>query len=153
MPTLRSNCSNNYGPRQHQEKFIPTIIRTAITDQPVPIYGQGKNIRDWLYVEDHCRAIETIFLHGETGQSYNIGGDQELDNLTLARTICTLLDTIHPRKSGRYEDLLTFVTDRPGHDLRYAIDHTKLTKELGWEPQESLATGLQKTVEWYLLHV
>lgn len=150
LPTLRSNCSNNYGPKQHQEKFIPTIIRTATANQSIPIYGTGTNVRDWLYVKDHCRAIETIFMNGQTGECYNIGGDQELDNLTLARTICSLLDELLPRSNGTYQDLLTFVADRPGHDLRYAIDHTKLTSTLNWRPKENLHSGLKKTVMWYL---
>ena len=150
LPALRSNCSNNYGPKQHSEKFIPTIIRTATANQSIPIYGTGTNVRDWLYVEDHCRAIETIFINGQMGECYNVGGDQEMDNLTLAHTICSLLDELLPRGNGTYQDLLTFVADRPGHDLRYAIDHTKLTSALNWRPEENLNSGLKKTVAWYL---
>ncbi len=150
LPTLRSNCSNNYGPKQHQEKFIPTIIRTATANQPIPIYGNGKNVRDWLYVEDHCRAIETIFMQAPVGEYYNIGGNQELDNITLARSICALLDEMKPRAEGKYEDLMKFVSDRPGHDFRYAIDPTKLARQLRWQPQEDLKSGMRKTVQWYL---
>lgn len=150
LPVLRSHCSNNYGPRQHREKLIPTIIRNALTGQPIPIYGQGTNIRDWLYVEDHCRAIELIFAHAKVGQVYNIGGDEELDNLTLARMICTILDELQPRQNGSYKDLITFVRDRPGHDFRYSINYKKLKQDLGWTPEENLHSGLKKTVAWYV---
>ncbi|MGL4524834.1 MAG: dTDP-glucose 4,6-dehydratase [Spirochaetia bacterium] len=150
LPVLRSNCSNNYGPKQHEEKFIPTIIRKALAQEPIPVYGQGTNRRDWLYVEDHCLAIEKIFEQATPGSTYNIGADSECDNLTLAKNICKILDRKHPCPAGSYARLITFVRDRPGHDLRYAIDHSKLTKELGWYPKVGFEEGLEATVDWYL---
>jgi dTDP-glucose 4,6-dehydratase len=154
LPTIISNCSNNYGPFQNSEKLIPTIIRKALSDQPIPIYGQGKNIRDWLYVDDHIAALLAIYGKGEVGRNYNIGGHNEISNIDLATGICAILDQRQPRSDGRrYSQLIQFVTDRPGHDYRYAIDPTKATRELGWRPQESLETGLSKTVGWYLDHL
>lgn len=148
LNTVVSNCSNNYGPHQHQEKLIPTIIRKALAHQPIPIYGDGKNVRDWLYVEDHCRALTTIFEKGNAGETYAIGANEEWNNLALAEKICGLLDQMHPWEKP-YGSLIQFVTDRPGHDYRYAIDATK-TRTLGWEPQETLETGLEKTLAFYL---
>lgn len=145
-----SNCSNNYGPKQHQEKLIPTIIRSALSGNLIPIYGDGKNIRDWLYVMDHCKAIDMIFHRGISGETYNIGGNNEHSNVEIAQKICGILDDLHPRKNGRrYDELITFVKDRPGHDRRYAIDSTKLQTALGWHAEESFDSGLIKTVEWY----
>jgi dTDP-glucose 4,6-dehydratase len=146
-----SNCSNNYGPKQHSEKLIPTIIRSALAEKPIPIYGDGKNIRDWLYVEDHCKAVDLIFHKGAAGEIYNVGGHNERNNLQIARKICEILDEKHPRKSGqKYDELISFVTDRLGHDRRYAIDAIKLETELGWKAEENFDTGIIKTVEWYL---
>lgn len=145
-----SNCSNNYGPKQHAEKLIPTIIRTALAGKPIPIYGKGTNVRDWLYVLDHCKAIDAVFHGGRSGETYNIGGGAEMNNLDVARTICSILDAKRPRSSGNYEELITFVADRPGHDLRYAIDAAKIAAELKWKPEESFSSGIEKTVAWYL---
>ncbi|MDR0677620.1 MAG: dTDP-glucose 4,6-dehydratase [Holosporaceae bacterium] len=146
-----SNCSNNYGPKQHAEKLIPTIICRAIAEELIPIYGDGKNVRDWLYVIDHCRAIDLIFHNGKIGETYNIGGRNERTNLQIAYKICDILDRKHPRKSGkRYSELITFVKDRLGHDRRYAIDATKLETELEWKAEENFDTGIIKTIEWYL---
>jgi dTDP-glucose 4,6-dehydratase len=145
-----SNCSNNYGPKQHSEKLIPTIIRKCLAWQPIPIYGNGQNIRDWLYVLDHCMAIDLIFHRGKTGETYNIGGRNERSNLQVVRAICTILDEKYPSQTGKYYDLLTFVADRPGHDLRYAIDATKLETELNWHASENFDTGIVKTVDWYV---
>lgn len=147
---VTSNCSNNYGPRQHQEKLIPTIIRTAISEKPIPIYGDGKNIRDWLYVMDHCNALDIVFHKGIAGETYNVGGRNEKTNLQIANKICEILDKKHPRKIGSYKKLISFVADRPGHDRRYAIDATKLETELGWKAEENFDTGIIKTVDWYL---
>lgn len=151
---VTSNCSNNYGPKQHSEKLIPTIIRNALTQQPIPIYGDGRNVRDWLYVLDHCRGIDLVFHQGRSGQTYNIGGRNERENLYIATLICELLDEMVPisRPGGRksYKELITFVTDRPGHDRRYAIDATKAETELGWRAEEDFESGLLKTVQWYL---
>ncbi|MDE6478583.1 MAG: dTDP-glucose 4,6-dehydratase [Alphaproteobacteria bacterium] len=151
MNVTTSNCSNNYGPRQHSEKLIPHIIDMALTDQPLPIYGRGENIRDWLYVLDHARAIDLIFHRGRAGETYNIGGRNERNNITIVKTICRILDERKPRGDGRsYADQITFVADRAGHDFRYAIDATKLEQELGWRADETFDTGIIKTVEWYL---
>lgn len=150
MNVITSNCSNNYGPKQHDEKLIPTIIRKAIAGEPIPIYGDGKNVRDWLYVLDHCKGIELAFKKGRSGETYNIGGKNERNNLQIVATICELLNTKVPRSSGKYQDLITFVKDRPGHDLRYAIDATKIETELGWKADENFETGILKTVTWYL---
>lgn len=146
-----SNCSNNYGPKQHKEKFIPTVIRTALEEKPIPIYGNGKNIRDWLYVEDHCKAIDLIFHKGKSGETYNIGGNNEHSNIDIVRLICQILDQKNPRKNGRrYDELVVFVKDRLGHDFRYAIDSTKLKNELSWYPDTKFEQGLAFTIDWYL---
>lgn len=149
LPVTTSNCSNNYGPYQHSEKLIPTIIRSCLENKTIPIYGTGENVRDWLYVEDHVAAIDLILQKGKLGEVYNVGGKNECTNLALTKTICSLLDELKPA-SKKYETLISFVTDRPGHDLRYAIDNTKIQTELGFMPQHALSTGLRKTVEWYL---
>lgn len=148
LPVTLSNCSNNYGPYQHTEKFIPTVIRHALAQQPIPIYGSGNNIRDWLYVDDHCRAIMQIIKQGRIGESYNIGGNNEWENLTLARYICEQLDLMKPANKP-YADLLTFVTDRKGHDFRYAIDSEKMSSQLKWIPEESFESGIRKTIAFY----
>lgn len=151
MNVTTSNCSNNYGPKQHHEKLIPHIIKQALAEQPLPIYGQGLNVRDWLYVLDHCKAIDLIFHKGKAGETYNIGGHNERNNITIVKTICAILDRERPRQNGhKYEELITFVQDRAGHDFRYAIDATKLETELGWKAEETFDTGIIKTVEWYL---
>ena len=150
MDTVITNCSNNYGPRQHAEKFIPTIIRTALAGEPIPIYGDGNNIRDWLFVEDHCRGIDVAFHRGKAGRTYNIGGNNEYDNNFIASTVCNLLDEFKPKKTGSYKDQITYVDDRPGHDRRYAIDAGRIKNELGWQACEKFESGMRKTVEWYL---
>ena len=151
LNTTTSNCSNNYGPKQHSEKLIPTIIRKCLAEEAIPVYGNGSNIRDWLYVLDHCKAIDLIFHTGIAGETYNVGGRNERNNLTIVETICKILDEKHPRKNGKkYNELISFVADRAGHDFRYAIDATKLEKELGWHADETFDTGIVKTVEWYL---
>ena len=151
MNVTTSNCSNNYGPKQHHEKLIPHIIGKALAEQPLPIYGQGLNIRDWLYVLDHCKAIDLIYHNGRAGETYNVGGRNERNNITIVKTICAILDEKRPRANGqKYEELITFVQDRAGHDFRYAIDATKLETELGWKAEETFDTGIIKTVEWYL---
>ena len=150
MNVTTSNCSNNYGPKQHPEKLIPKIISNCLAEKPIPIYGDGKNIRDWLYVLDHCKAIDLIYHKGKAGETYNVGGRNERNNLEIVHKICAILDEKHPRKSGKYADLITFVKDRAGHDKRYAIDATKLETELGWKAEETFETGIVKTVEWYL---
>ena len=151
MNVTTSNCSNNYGPKQHHEKLIPHIIEKALHEEPLPIYGKGENVRDWLYVLDHCKAIDLIFHTGKAGETYNIGGHNERNNITIVKTICALLDERRPRKNGaKYADLITFVQDRAGHDFRYAIDAGKITNELGWHADENFDTGIVKTVDWYL---
>ena len=151
MPVLTTNCSNNYGPYQFPEKLIPLMIQNAIAGKPLPVYGEGANVRDWLYVEDHCRAIERVLELGKPGEVYNIGGNNEKTNLEVVNTLCTLLDELLPGSPHRpHENLITFVADRPGHDLRYAIDAGKIRRELDWEPAETFETGLRKTVQWYL---
>ena len=150
MNVVTSNCSNNYGPKQHDEKLIPTIIRKAIAGESIPIYGDGKNVRDWLYVLDHCTGIELAFKKGRSGETYNVGGRNERNNLQIVNTICEILNQKQPKKEGKYQDLITFVKDRPGHDLRYAIDATKIETELGWKADENFETGILKTVDWYL---
>ncbi len=153
FPVLTTNCSNNYGPYQFPEKLIPLVINNALSGLPLPIYGDGKNIRDWLYVKDHCEAIRLVLAKGQVGETYNIGGHNERDNLTIVKTVCAILDELRPRKDGQsYATQITFVKDRPGHDRRYAIDPTKLVKELGWKPKENFETGIRKTVQWYLDH-
>ncbi len=150
LPVLTTNCSNNYGPFQFPEKLIPLIIRNAVEGKPLPIYGKGENVRDWLFVEDHCRAIWTVLLGGRLGETYNIGGAAEKMNIDVVDTICALLDELRPDPAGPHARLKTFVTDRPGHDMRYAMDFSKLTHELGWKPSESFESGIRRTVEWYL---
>lgn len=150
MNVTTSNCSNNYGPKQHGEKLIPTIIRKCLAEEPIPVYGSGKNVRDWLYVVDHCKAIDLIFHTGKSGETYNVGGNNERNNLQIVHAVCQILDEEKPRKNGQYADLIGFVRDRPGHDLRYAIDATKIKLELEWIADESFDTGIRKTVGWYL---
>jgi dTDP-glucose 4,6-dehydratase len=149
LPVLTTNCSNNYGPRQFPEKLIPLVILNALNGLPLPIYGDGQNVRDWLYVEDHCDGIRTVLDRGIPGQTYNIGGRQEMSNLEVVRQICAILDDLRPAQRP-YESLVTFVKDRPGHDRRYAMDIAKIERELGWQPHETFASGLRKTVRWYL---
>jgi dTDP-glucose 4,6-dehydratase len=151
MPTLTTNCSNNYGPYQFPEKLIPLIIHHALTGKPLPIYGDGKNVRDWLYVGDHCAAVRCVLDGGRPGEVYNIGGENEAENITVVHRICDMLDRLRPLpNSASYRNQITYVTDRPGHDRRYAIDARKIRSELGWAPQETFATGIEKTVRWYL---
>ena len=151
MNTTTSNCSNNYGPKQHNEKLIPHIISCALAGKPLPIYGRGENVRDWLYVMDHCRAIDLIFHQGRAGETYNVGGHNERNNITIVKTICSILDELRPRADGqKYETQIEFVADRAGHDFRYAIDAGKLEKELGWHAKETFDTGIVKTVKWYI---
>ncbi|SCM82803.1 dTDP-glucose 4,6-dehydratase [uncultured Sporomusa sp.] len=151
LPVLITNCSNNYGPYQFPEKLIPLMILTALKGERLPIYGDGGNVRDWLFVLDHCSAILKVLAQGQPGEVYNVGGNNEKTNLQVVQSICDLLDRLQPSKNGRsYRELITFVTDRPGHDRRYAINSSKLKAELGWIPQESFETGLAKTVSWYL---
>lgn len=149
FPVLTTNCSNNYGPYQHKEKLIPTIIRKAISGEPIPIYGDGKNVRDWLYVKDHCKGIQLVLDNGRLGETYNIGGKNERENIYIARIICDLLDELIPGKEP-FQNQITFVEDRPGHDFRYAIDATKIETELGWQAEENFESGIRKTVKWYL---
>ena len=151
VPCLTTNCSNNYGPMQFPEKLIPLIILNAIEGKPLPIYGDGRNIRDWLYVMDHCDAIRQVLAHGRIGEVYNIGGRCEKTNLEVVQSICSLLDEMYPQSAFKpHTSLITFVKDRPGHDWRYAIDCTKIEKELGWSPKESFDSGLKKTIDWYM---
>ncbi len=151
MQVLTSNCSNNYGPNQHHEKLIPTIIAKALSQEKIPIYGDGKNIRDWLYVTDHCEALNIIFHNGQPGETYNIGGSSEKDNLYIANQICNILDALSPLTDGTsHKDLITFVEDRPGHDRRYAVDASKIANQLGWKPKEKFENALIKTVKWYI---
>ena len=149
LPVLLTNCSNNYGPRQFPEKLIPLMILKGLAGQPLPIYGKGENIRDWLYVDDHARALRLVLERGRVGESYNVGGRCERTNLSVVHTLCALLDDLNPA-GAPHNRLITYVADRPGHDLRYAIDAGKIDRELGWRPQETFETGLRKTVEWYL---
>lgn len=155
MNIILSSSSNNYGPRQHEEKLLPTIIEQALNGKEIPIYGDGKNVRDWLYVEDHCRAIDTVYHFGKSQETYNIGGRNERTNLEITNQICDILNDLRPDLLSKYElgefqDLITFVEDRKGHDLRYAIDDSKLRNELQWEPKQSLENGLKQTIEWYI---
>lgn len=153
LPTIVTNCSNNYGPYHFPEKLIPLMILNAIDGKPLPVYGDGMQIRDWLYVEDHARALYKVVTEGEIGETYNIGGHNEKANIEVVKTICSLLEEFVPQKPEgvqQYQDLITYVTDRPGHDVRYAIDASKIERELGWTPEESFETGIRKTVEWYL---
>ena len=151
LPVLVTNCSNNYGPYQFPEKLIPVVILKALRGEPIPVYGKGENIRDWLYVGDHAEALHTVISRGRVGQTYNIGGNNERQNIDLVRLLCALLDELQPRSDGQnYADQITFVTDRPGHDLRYAIDASKINTELGWSPRQDHTSGFRKTVQWYL---
>ena len=151
LNVVTTNCSNNYGPKQHNEKLIPTIIRKALNNEPIPIYGDGKNIRDWLYVLDHCKGIALAYKVGKSGETYNIGGKNERNNLYIVDKICTILDQQKPSTNKKsYKELISFVTDRPGHDQRYAIDATKIENNLGWKADEDFESGILKTVEWYL---
>ena len=151
LPTLTTNCSNNYGPFHFPEKLIPLMITNALAGKPLPVYGDGKNVRDWLYVEDHCRAIRMVLNGGRVGETYNVGGRNERNNLEVVHALCALLDELKPRADGvSYTDQITFVKDRPGHDRRYAIDAAKLETELGWRAAENFETGLKKTIQWYL---
>lgn len=150
MNVTTSNCSNNYGPKQHSEKLIPTIIRSCLAGKAIPIYGDGKNIRDWLYVTDHCKAIDLVFHKGKSGGVYNIGGRNERTNLQIVNTICEILDEKRPKENGSYKDQISFVKDRAGHDRRYAIDAAKIETELGWRADENFETGIVKTIDWYL---
>jgi dTDP-glucose 4,6-dehydratase len=150
LPVLTTNCSNNYGPYQFPEKLIPLMVLNALDGKPLPVYGDGSNVRDWLYVGDHCSAIRQVLERGRPGETYNIGGSAERRNLDVVKRICATLDELRPRAAGRYEDLVTFVRDRPGHDWRYAMDTSKIGRELGWRPRESFESGLRRTVEWYL---
>jgi dTDP-glucose 4,6-dehydratase len=153
LPTLTTNCSNNYGPYQFPEKLLPLVILNALAGKPLPIYGDGKQVRDWLFVEDHCRAIIRVLEAGQPGETYNIGGHNEKANLEVVKTVCAILDGLKPRADGRpYASLIAFVKDRPGHDRRYAIDAGKIGRALGWQPLETFETGLRKTVAWYLAH-
>ncbi len=151
LPTLKTNCSNNYGPYHFPEKLIPLVTLNALAGRPLPIYGKGDNIRDWLFVEDHVRALWAVLTTGRPGETYNVGGHNERTNLQVVQAICAILDELRPRADGKsYAEQITFVQDRPGHDARYAIDPTKLTTELGWKPQETFETGLRRTIAWYL---
>ena len=153
LPTIVTNCSNNYGPFHFPEKLIPLMILNALDGKPLPVYGNGQQIRDWLFVEDHARALYKVVTEGEVGETYNIGGHNEKANIDVVRTICRLLEELVPNKPegvAKYEDLITYVKDRPGHDVRYAIDAAKIGRELGWKPQETFESGIRKTVEWYL---
>ncbi len=150
MPVVVTNCSNNYGPYHFPEKLIPLVILNALDEKTLPVYGKGDNIRDWLYVEDHARALVTVVETGRLGETYNVGGRNERTNLEVVETICRILDELKPRDEGSYLDLITFVADRPGHDKRYAIDATKLETELGWKAQENFDTGIRRTIQWYL---
>ena len=150
LPTLTTNCSNNYGQFQFPEKLMPLMILNARDGKPLPVYGDGRNVRDWLYVEDHCEAIASVLRSGRPGETYNIGGWNEKPNIEIVQTICDLVDELSPRKGSSRRELITYVKDRPGHDRRYAMDASKIERELGWRPKETLETGLRKTVRWYL---
>ncbi|MCK2097335.1 dTDP-glucose 4,6-dehydratase [Thauera aromatica] len=150
LPVLTTNCSNNYGPFQFPEKLIPLMIVNALAGKPLPVYGDGLNVRDWLYVGDHCSAIRTVLAHGRVGETYNVGGWNEITNLDIVHSLCALLDELRPDAAGSHARLITHVTDRPGHDRRYAIDARKIEHELGWKPAQTFATGIRKTVQWYL---
>jgi dTDP-glucose 4,6-dehydratase len=149
LPVVLTNCSNNYGPYHFPEKLVPVVILNALAGRPIPVYGKGENVRDWLYVEDHADALLTVLARGRIGRSYNIGGENEARNIDLVRTICAILDRLHPA-ARPYADQISFVTDRPGHDARYAIDHARIRAELGWRPSVTLEQGLERTVQWYL---
>ena len=149
LPTLTTNCSNNYGPFQFPEKLIPLVILNALNGKPLPIYGDGLNVRDWLYVGDHCEAIALVLEKGIVGATYNVGGDSEKANIDVVNTICSIMDEVHPA-GAPHRRLITFVHDRPGHDRRYAVDASRIKRELGWRQRESFATGIRRTIEWYL---
>jgi dTDP-glucose 4,6-dehydratase len=151
LPTLTTNCSNNYGPYQFPEKLIPLMVHNALRGKPLPVYGDGANVRDWLYVTDHCDAIGAVLERGRPGETYNIGGNSEIKNIDVVRDICHLLDELRP-SGAPHDRLITFVKDRPGHDRRYAMDIAKISRELGWTPRESFTSGLRKTIDWYLAH-
>lgn len=153
FPVLITNCSNNYGPYQFPEKLIPVVILKALQGENIPVYGTGENVRDWLYVDDHVRALYTVLKMGELGETYNIGGHNEKQNIEVVRTICSILDELEPKEEGRYNEQITFVTDRPGHDFRYAIDASKIENQLGWKPEETFESGIRKTVKWYLKNI
>ena len=151
LPSIITNCSNNYGPYQFPEKLVPLIISNCVDEKSLPIYGDGQNIRDWLYVKDHCSALYQILKKGKIGEKYNIGGNNEITNIEIAKTICSIMDKIKPlSKEKKYSQLITFVKDRPGHDFRYAVDSSKLKNDLGWEPHENFKSGIKKTVNWYI---
>ena len=151
LPILITNCSNNYGPYQFPEKLIPLMILNCLKEKSLPVYGKGDNVRDWLFVEDHCDAIYSVLSSGKLGETYNIGGNNEIQNIDIVKIICEKMDEYFPRKQGgNYEELITYVTDRPGHDFRYAIDASKISNELGWQPKENFETGIEKTIRWYL---
>ena len=152
LPTLTTNCSNNYGPFQFPEKLIPLMIANALAAKPLPVYGDGKNVRDWLYVGDHCTAVQRVLERGRPGETYNVGGWNEMTNLDVVHTLCDILDESMPKSSGSYRNQITYVSDRPGHDRRYAMDARKIERELGWKPAETFASGIRKTVQWYLDH-
>jgi dTDP-glucose 4,6-dehydratase len=152
LPVLTTNCSNNYGPYHFPEKLIPLMIVNALAGKPLPVYGDGMQIRDWLYVKDHCSAIRAVLAGGRLGETYNVGGWNEKPNIEIVKTVCTLLDELRPAAEGPYARLITYVKDRPGHDRRYAIDARKIERELGWRPAETFETGIRKTVQWYLEH-
>src|SRR5260221_1167046 len=153
LPVLTTNCSYNYGPHQYPEMLIPLMSRNALEGKPLPVYGDGRNVRDWLYVADHCEALRIVLAKGEPGETYNIGGESERANNEVMQTLCALLDKARPRKNGSYADLISYVTDRPGHDRRYAMNIARIRRELGWQPRESFETGLAKTVQWYLANL
>ncbi len=150
LPVIITNCSNNYGPCQFPEKLIPLMIINCIDWKQLPVYGNGENIRDWLFVKDHCTALETVFSKGKMGETYNIGGSNEVKNIDIVKTICDIMDELKPSNNGSYRELISFVSDRPGHDKRYAVDSTKIQKTLKWEPKESFQSGIRKTIKWYL---
>jgi len=151
LPVITTNCTNNYGPHQFPEKLIPLLIHNCLNNKKLPIYGNGENVRDWLYVEDHCEAIKEVLVKGSIGETYNIGGNNEKTNIEIVKTVCSTLDEIKPRKNNSsYKELITFVEDRPGHDFRYSLDISKIKKELNWQPQETFESGIRKTILWYL---
>jgi dTDP-glucose 4,6-dehydratase len=152
LPVLTTNCSNNYGPLHFPEKLIPLMIVNALAGRPLPVYGDGKNVRDWLYVGDHCAAIREVLARGRVGETYNVGGGNEMPNIEIVRAVCALLDELRPDPAGPYDRLISYVKDRPGHDRRYAIDARKIERELGWRPAETFASGMRRTVRWYLDH-
>ncbi len=152
FPVVTTNCSNNYGPFHFPEKLIPLLIVNALSGKPLPVYGDGRQVRDWLYVKDHCAAIREVLARGRLGETYNVGGWNEQPNIDIVGTVCSLLDRLRPDPAGPYARLITYVTDRPGHDRRYAIDARKIESELGWKPAETFASGIEKTVRWYLEH-